>query len=240
MSLSLMEQKLLERRNRIIGSGYTEHVGRKFNADGSPMRFPGGTIISFVDASSPLSRVVLRIRDKYRKSSFAGKFTFLPPASYHVTVFIVFNDCDRDEDHWSAHLESDTPTELVHAYMLPRVHHPAPPSRMLFDPTYVDGDTIRLIPRYSSTAEELRTYRNRLSQASGIRFPDHESYSYHITFAYQLQKLTHAEYDELIEINRRCTKIVQACSKGFCVSAPVYTEVMDMTCFRVRTSMEPR
>ena len=241
MRRSLMEQmehKLLEKRDRIVGSGYTEHVGRKFNADGSPLRFPGGTVISFVDDSSHLHRVVLRIRDEYRKSSFAGKLTFLPPASYHVTIFIVFNDCDRDTNHWSAHLAADTPAERVHAYMLPRVQRPAPPPGLLFDPTYVDGDTLRLVPADTGTAEALGTYRNRLSQATGVRFPDHEDYRYHITFAYQIEKLTHAEYDELIETNRRCTQIVQGGNEGFPVPPPVYTEVMDMTRFRVRTPTE--
>ena len=231
-----MERKLLEKRDRIVGSGYTEHVGRKFNADGSPMRFPGGTVISFVDAARCLHRLVLRIRDAYRKSSFAGKLIFLPPASYHITIFIVFNDCDRDTNHWSANLATDTPAERVHAYMLPRLQRPAPPSGLLFSPTYVDGDTIRLVPANTGTAEALGTYRNRLSRAVGVRFPDHENYRYHITFAYRIEKLTPAEYDELIETNRRCTRIVQGCNEAFPVPPPVYTEVMDMTRFRVRTS----
>ena len=238
LSLSQMERKLLEKHDRIVGSGYTEHVGRKFNADGSPMCFPGGTVISFVDASSYLHRLVLRIRDEYRKSSFAGKLTFLPPASYHITIFIVFNDCDRDKDHWSANLKADTPAEGVHAYMLPRLRRPAPPSGLLFSPSCVDGDTIRLVPADAGTAEALGTYRNRLSRAVGVRFPDHENYSYHITFAYQIEKLTPAEYDELIETNRRCTRIVQSGNEAFPVPPPVYTEVMDMTRFRVRTSNE--
>ena len=239
MRRSLMEQmerKLLEKRDRIVGSGYTEHVGRKFNADGSPMCFPGGTVISFVDASSYLHRLVLRIRDEYRKSSFAGKLTFLPPASYHITIFIVFNDCDRDKDHWSANLKADTPAEGVHTYMLPRLRRPAPPSGLLFSPSCVDGDTIRLVPADAGTAEALGTYRNRLSRAVGVRFPDHENYSYHITFAYQIKKLTPAEYDDLIETNRRCTRIVQGGNEAIPVPPPVYTEVMDMTRFRIRTS----
>ena len=49
----------------------------------------------------------------------------------------------------------------------------------------------------------IRDYRNKLSDLLGIRFENHETYSFHITLAYILRKLKDDEIKKLIKINFR-------------------------------------
>ncbi len=233
--ITVMEQRLNAQKERIVGSGYTHHVGRKFNKDGTCKEFMGGTIISFLDKSNAIYDLVLQIRDEYRRCTFGRKLSFLPPYSYHVTVFIVFNDPNRDSDHWSEYLPGDTSVDDTHRFMIPRVNRVVPPGPLDFHPTYVDGDTVRLRPKTKNVANSLQDYRNQLSKECGVRFKDHDTYSYHITFSYLIEKLTESEFSDLLEINRKCTETISGFTDEIALPSPVYTKVFDMCDFRIPT-----
>ena len=49
----------------------------------------------------------------------------------------------------------------------------------------------------------IRDCRNKLSELLGIRFENHDTYTFHITLAYILRKLKNEEIEKLIKINFR-------------------------------------
>jgi hypothetical protein len=55
------------------------------------------------------------------------------------------------------------------------------------------GMSFRLSPADEATYFALRNYREQLAAATGVRHPDHETYEFHLTLAYQLQQLTEDE-----------------------------------------------
>ena len=56
---------------------------------------------------------------------------------------------------------------------------------------------IELLPQDIETENNLSVYRNQVSKATGVRFPDHDTYIFHISLAYQLIQLDAEEQQEL-------------------------------------------
>lgn len=55
--------------------------------------------------------------------------------------------------------------------------------------------TVRLLPTDDAVEARLRKLRDRLSDVTGIREPDHDRYRFHITLAYQVAPLAPKEDD---------------------------------------------
>lgn len=180
--------------------GYTREVGRKFNADGSVRRFAETTIISFVDADAPIYRVACWLQEEVRKRPFAHKFGFLPPDSFHMTVMQLLNDQGRAKEQWTSDLSLTASLGEIDAFMIERVPAIAPPTgiQMRFSGIKRQrGMSIQLEPASAAVAKMLHDYREAIATATGIRFPNHDTYRFHISTAYRLIHFAPAEQDAL-------------------------------------------
>jgi hypothetical protein len=173
---------------------FTHHVGIKFHPDGSVMPFPGNTIICFVAPDTPLLGELLWMRETLQAMRCADHIGFLPPSSYHMTTFELLTDHWRQPQRWTPALPLDAPIPVTDAFfqaVVPRV--PAPNAFLMrfagVEPS--TPATMRLEPADEATAQALRAYRDALAAATGIRFPNHDTYGFHITLGYKL-----VEFDE--------------------------------------------
>lgn len=182
-------------------------VGRKFAADGRVLPFAGNTIICHLPQQGAGSEAFDALLDVYRAlpgEPWARKVTALPPSSYHMTVFGTANDKARRYPLWPAGLPLDMPMadcdrilgERLRAF---RLGDEAGPYRMRVNmespPAGETPLTVRLLPTDDAVEARLRKLRDRLSDVTGIREPDHDRYRFHITLAYQVAPLTPQEDD---------------------------------------------
>jgi hypothetical protein len=177
---------------------YTYHVGEKFNPDGSARAYPGVTIICFAHPSSKIYQAGEQVQDALKALPFHHKFGLLPPSSFHMTVFSLICDQRRTTDEWSSKIAQDIPLIDADQFFIEAVSPIPPPSSFRMVMTYIGGwgMSFRLSPADEATYFALQTYRDQVSRASGVRYPDHLTYEYHLTLAYQLITLTDAEFDE--------------------------------------------
>ena len=56
---------------------------------------------------------------------------------------------------------------------------------------------VRFVPENQQAAENLKKYRDDVSDKLGVRFPDHDSYGFHISVAYLLWEMTEAEKEKI-------------------------------------------
>ena len=70
--------------------------------------------------------------------------------------------------------------------------------------TWEDLISIQLKPVDEKTGESLRQYGDTISNATGIRYLNHDNYVFHITSAYYINRLTNAE-EEIF--NERATRV---------------------------------
>jgi hypothetical protein len=174
---------------------FTYHVGEKFNEDGSVRPYPGVTIICFAQASDALYQAGVQVQAGLQQQPYGHKFALLPPPSFHMTVFSLILDAQRDPSYWSPSLPLDAPLAQADAFFEARVAAVPPPAGLRMCLTYIGGRglSFRLSPADEHTYDALRAYRAHIAQATGVRHPDHDTYEFHLTLAYNLQVLTHEE-----------------------------------------------
>lgn len=210
---------------------YTKAVGTKFNEDGSLRRFPGNTVICKTVGIQPLSSELEWAQQQYQQLPFAGKFSFLPPSSFHMTVFDLVCDQVRDPQHWSTLVAADTPIEEVDEVLRRAVQQVIPPAgftMQIDEPAMGIALVIRLRAVDAENEVRLRNYRNELANATGIRSPNHDSYGFHISLAYILQPLTEDEKAQFTAICKQVTDRLRKTVGAFELRNPEFVLFNDM------------
>ncbi len=180
---------------------YTSEVGRKFYADGRPRTFAGNTIICFVPPDSHIFHLGEWVQTQIRELPYAHKFALLPPSSFHMTVMELLCDEVRLPANWTFRLPLDAPLAQTDQFFINAVADIPPPAamRLRFRETARRSFAINLEPADRETDQVLRTYRDQVAEATGVRFADHDSYQFHISLAYRLIELTEEEEDDLTQ-----------------------------------------
>lgn len=172
---------------------YSGNVGKKFNEDGSAREFPGNTIICHVPHESPTFRFLLQIREELQQQPWAKKYAFLPPSSYHMTVFEGVCHQVRKRHVWPKSLPLDASLEDVDRFFIKQWDKIEEPTSIEVKYGHMGiGGTIgiRVQPTSPKMNQKIRVFRNLLAETMEIRTPAHDWYGFHISFAYLIEKLT--------------------------------------------------
>lgn len=213
---------------------YTREVGRKFYADGTARPFPGNTIICFIAPEHPIGQGAVALQGAVSQAIFGNAFTLLPPSSLHMTVMELLCDQVRTPERWSAQLPLDAPLDRTDEFFLERVPAiPAPEglTMRVVGLSHRDNLMLTLQPADDGTAATLRSYRAAIAAATGVRFPDHDSYGFHISLAYRLRQLDVAQEAALAETCAAWLPHLQAVGASIGLPKPTLTFFDDMTRF---------
>jgi hypothetical protein len=176
----------------VTGQRPAHAVGHKFDRSGASLPFPGNSVVCPVDPSSRLFQEAEWVQRRCQQAGFTQAFTFLPPDSFHMTLFDLVCHEVREPARWSSELPLDVPLEQADAFMagrLERIQWPGPPRMSVTGLGALGGDhTLRLHLEPDGDAEEaaLHTFREAASQATGVRHPVHDRYGFHVSLAYPL------------------------------------------------------
>ncbi|RKF07247.1 DUF1868 domain-containing protein [Oceaniradius stylonematis] len=164
----------------------------RFDAAGAPLRCSGNTMVCHLrdDAGrAAVSQIVARLAS----APAGGCFAFTAPESWHMTVFNgLLHEGDRHRrDFWPAGLPSDAADDEADAFMLDRMATVDPPDTFIqmvatgFSGLASHGLGIALAPATTGEERAIRTYRDRLAEATGLQArPGHADYRFHLTLAY--------------------------------------------------------
>ena len=166
------------------------HLGRRFDLSGTFQYEPGNTVVCHVVEGSETQQALIDARAKYLAMPEAGQFTFTPISSLHMTLFQGIIEHRRGANFWPADLPSDMPIDEITEVMGERLK-----SFSMRDPFKVAVTHARpsgLV--VDGTTEEdrrtMRAWRDAFADLLGYRHPDHETYAFHITFAYVIERLS--------------------------------------------------
>ena len=220
---------------------YTSDVNYKFRPDGSVMEFRGATIISFLSETHPIFTEIVRMAEEGKQTSYAPKFAFLPSSSYHMTNKVLYNNHknDRQGSGWSSKYPRDISCSKMDAALAADLARIAKrgdwPESLRMRLWYIDNNSLKLQPATTKCAEKLRLFRDAVAQETGIRWPDHERYIFHITYAYRLQELNEKETLEFEKLRAdqtiRFRRQFQEQLPEFDLPAGVFCNFCDMTLF---------
>lgn len=175
---------------------HPQQTGAKFSPDGSVLCWPGNTIICHVDQSSAQHAVLCDIQSALMDCPHAACFAFLPPASFHMTVFQGVSN----GRNWPGGIPAEAPLETVTDTLGARLEGVSVPKR--FDVrahNIFAGFSLTLSGATAADESALRKTRETLRDVTGITVPNFESYVFHITLAYLLRWLDPAEARSVVE-----------------------------------------
>ncbi|MBB6485516.1 DUF1868 domain-containing protein [Rhizobium lusitanum] len=165
------------------------HLGTRYDRSGIFKPEPGNTIVCHVEDGSQTQRAMVAARQRYLDMPEAGQFAFTPVSSLHMTLFQGIIEYRRSRPFWPADIALDAPIDEMTEIMGERLKvfsmrdpfkvavTKARPSGLL-----VDGAT-------EADRKTMHAWRNALADLLDYRHPDHETYPFHITFAYAIERL---------------------------------------------------
>lgn len=178
-------------------------VGRKFTREGAPLSCPGYTTICHVDPASKPFQALVQAQEALKAGPLAQAFTFLPPASLHMTIFEGVIDYSRHQERWPGHLPLDAP-----------VAHCADDAKARLKKATLDiafsvrplgifaGFSVSMAGATKPEEGRLRKTRNSLRDTLNLHRPDHDAYQFHITLAYLLRWLSADEARQVITLSQ--------------------------------------
>ncbi len=183
---------------------HCSHVGIKFNADGSARRYPGNTISCHVAHDSRLWQTLRVARDGLARTEGARCLTFLPPGSYHMTVFEGATDHVRVAGLWPSDVPLDAPLERCTKHLEQKLARFDMCCKMPLRMRVADRrdqdrpGVLVLTPFDGEENRKLRALRDRLSGLLMIRAPIHNEYVFHITLAYPVERMAPACHEAFL------------------------------------------
>ncbi|RWX75058.1 DUF1868 domain-containing protein [Neorhizobium lilium] len=165
------------------------HLGTRYRTRGGFLPEPGNTIVCHVAKNSQTQTALIEARERYLDMPEAGQFLFTPIASLHMTLFQGILDNRRRSAFWPQDIPLETPVEDMHEILAARLE--GLPAADPFDVTVIGARPSGLLVdgRTEQDRKIMRTWRDTLARLLGFRHPDHDTYPFHITFAYVIERL---------------------------------------------------
>jgi len=207
-------------------------VGQKFAADGTALPFAGNTFICHIAPATPAHDALVAAQEALMAGPLADAYTFLPPASLHMTVFEGVCDAHRKADVWPEGMPSTLPVPDVTAAFAARTATLALPAATTIRPTEVfAGFAVQVTGATEADTAQLWQMRAALREATGIRRADYASYRFHITLAYLLRWLTDAEAAQVQALSEAVFATLAAAAPTIPLGPVEYCTFADMHAF---------
>lgn len=209
-------------------------VDRKFSRAGDSLPYRGNTIVSMIPSDSMAGAVMGSCQRELRGCKASSAFAMLPASSLHMTVFELLCDAVRDPEYWSAYLPLDSDIRSADQFFrgaLAGLQFPPPVDMDVVALSTRTGITLELVPADRQAEWILRSFRERVSDRTGVRFPNHDHYGFHVTLAYRLRPLSHHEAVPLAEALEVAGTEMQLRAPQLRIPSPSFRVFDDMTAF---------
>ena len=208
----------------------------KFNADGTPRRYRGNTVISAVVEGTPLFNVVGEVLSLLAQSPASACYALLPPSSLHMTVIQLLSEEYR-RLAWTSKLDADCSLEEADKFMSATLAEIEPPSRIRMKYKGIkaskSGLRIELEPATTEVLHKLLAYRNTVVYQTGVIRAEHDHYGFHVGLAYRIGQFSANELEALEKCLAAAHELLTA-SETFELPPPALTFFDNMTEYKPR------
>ena len=185
--------------------GYSlKGVENKIDNKGNPLPFPGCTIICNIPLDTHLSEQIISFQKKIENFNPDKTYFYLPPSSFHMTLFDCCNFNTKNTNYWPSNIDPDIDYKDIAIELNKRIQNYIFPEEFnLKLKMFFGGYSIILEPYSEKDEKILRNCRDELSSLLKIKFENHQRYTFHITLAYILRELNQIEIKNLIEFDKQ-------------------------------------
>lgn len=204
----------------------------KFKPNGDFNAFAGNTVVANLYDNEQVMTAVFALQELYKTLPFIDKFTLTPPRSIHMTVMELLCDQNRQLDFWSKFLPLDLPIEKVSAFFGEKLSHfPLKNESLTMKVTGIGRQNILLEPADEASRQRLEDIRHYISITTGVIFPNHNNYQFHITIGYIREELTADEQVYFDDFRDRAVQVLLEHLTEVGIHRIDYTTFEDMTAF---------
>ncbi len=168
--------------------GPIPHLGRRYDTRGTFLTERGNTIVCHLVEGSESAAAVRDLRARYLAMPGAEALAFTAETSLHMTLFQGIIESRRALPFWPADIPLETPIDDMTALLSDRLALFAAGPRFQMAVSHATPLGLQLEGATAGDREALADWRNRLADLLGYRHPDHETYVFHITFAYMIER----------------------------------------------------
>jgi len=206
-----MDQLILNNEEKFLQGkleGYSlEGAENKFDTEGKPLYFPGCTIICKILENSNLFDELGSVQSKYKDFNPNNAYTYIPPSSFHMTLFDCCNINTVNTTFWPRSIKTKNNYKEIALELNHKIKDFIFPEKFKLKLNFFFGGYCLALEGATEKDEKnLRYCRNSLSELLGIKFLNHETYSFHITLAYILRELNEKEVKNLLSMNKQLYK----------------------------------
>lgn len=170
--------------------------GGKFTHEGAVQLWPGNTFICHIPKNSTQHAALCAMQDAMMASEVANAFSWLPPASFHMTVF---QGISPDDLVWPEGLSRNLSRDEVTEILLERLCGASLPQQLTPAARGLHaGHSVTLEGKDAAAEARLRGARMALRDATGLKPHGFDTYTFHITLGYPLRWFTAAEAKAVI------------------------------------------
>jgi hypothetical protein len=173
-----------------------QRLGIRYDAQGRFLPEPGNTVVCHLERRSPSESAIFAVRERMMTMPGADCLAFTPAPSLHMTLFQGVIDSRRTLPYWPADIPLQTRIEDMTRRFLTRLDGFDGSGPFEVRITEVTPTGLTVEGATEADRQVMQGWRNELSHAFGYRHPDHETYSFHITFAYPIRGLPDARAGE--------------------------------------------
>ncbi len=215
-------------------NGYTL-IGaeNKFDDKGNPLPFPGCTIICNIPLNTDLSDEIISFQKKIENFNPEKTYFYLPPSSFHMTLFDCCNFNTKNTNYWPSDIDPDMDYKDIAIELNKRIQNYIFPKELNLKLKMFFGGYSIILETYSEKDEKiLRNCRDELSSLLKIKFENHQRYTFHITLGYILRELNQIEIKNLIEFNKKLSLDFSKKFSKITLSKPEICTFEDMLKFK--------
>lgn len=220
--------------------GPIPHRGQRYDTSGTFLRERGNTVVCHLIEGSESASAILDARARFLSMPCADKLAFTAGSSLHMTLFQGIIETRRSLPYWPADVSLQAPIDDMTAIFMDRLARFAPGEAFAVEVTHATPNGLTLDGVTARDRHVLKDWRNRFADLLGYRHPDHDTYVFHITFAYMIERfddVTMAVWvpflDEIAQDIRRRSPVIE-------LRAPAFCAFEDMNHFEELLSFEPR
>lgn len=225
--------------SRSLNPGPIPHLGIRYDTSGRFLTERGNTVVCHLVAGSESAAAILEARTRYTTMPGADKLAFTAPASLHMTLFQGIIETRRALPYWPGDVPVETPVDDMTGIFMDRLAHFR--AGQAFAVEVKHATPLGLVVDGVSDGDRavLRDWRNRLADLLGYRHPDHETYAFHITFAYMIERFDDAMLSAWIPFLEEVAADIRRRAPVIELRAPAFCAFDDMNHFEELLVFEP-
>ncbi|THV24775.1 DUF1868 domain-containing protein [Peteryoungia ipomoeae] len=230
----------LQFASRRLNPGPIPHLGSRYNTSGVFLAERGNTVVCHLVEGSETEAAIHAARQRFIQMPGAEKLAFTAQSSLHMTLFQGIIETRRAQPYWPQDIPVETPVDDMTAIFMDRLAGFEPGDAFSVEVLHATPLGLTVGPVTERDRVILKDWRDRLTDLLGYRHPDHDTYRFHITFAYMTELFDDQTLPAWMPFLKEVAKDISRRAPVITLKAPAFCAFDDMNHFEELLVFNPR